>query len=475
MIIREKNDKVEEVEEAKTKMVFSSMIFLFRFLPIFLIIYYLVPRRMKNLTLFLGSLFFYAWSEPIYVLLLLFTTLFAYVQGRLVGRNRKRRRGKYYLTVAIVIPLLILGFFRFGEPGTVAVPIGISFYTLQVISYLVDVYRGEVKMQKNILDFAMFVTMFPRLIAGPIVRYHQVEQDIRDRQSALGNISSGAKRFVTGLAKKVLIADNIGELWKLISAMEYGELSVLTAWLGVVAFAFWIYFDFSGYSDMAIGLGKCLGFTLPENFRYPYLSVSVTDFWRRWNMTLGSWFKEYVYIPLGGSRRGLAIQMVNILVVWMLTGLWHGVDVHFFVWGVWFAIFLMVEKAFLGKLLVGLPKAIRMLYTWLVVLISWVFFGLTNVGDIIRYLGAMFGGTGRGLTDRQGLYLLSEYGLLLVIAVLAATPIVKKLIDSLQRERTGYAMAIYRVGEKLIPPLLLWISVAYIVDGSCQPFLYFRF
>lgn len=471
-------------------MVFSSVMFLFRFLSIFMICYYVVPRRMRNLVLFVGSLFFYAWGEPVYVVLMLFSTVSDYIHGLLINRFRGKKRATFFLVSSIVINLMLLGFFKYADfligvfnsvAGTayplleLPLPIGISFYTFQTMSYSIDVYRGEAKVQRNLLDFGVFVTLFPQLIAGPIVKYKQVEKDLHNRPADLTKISYGAKRFVTGLAKKVLIANNIGMLWAEVSALHVENLSVLTAWLGILAFAFQIYFDFSGYSDMAIGLGACLGFTFPENFNYPYISRSVTEFWRRWHMTLSGWFREYVYIPLGGNRKGLGRQLLNILIVWILTGIWHGAGWNFLFWGLWFAFFLILEKLFWHKVCDVLPGGFGRVYTCLVVLLGWVFFEVQTPEGILRYLKAMFGMNGMGLFDRQGLYLGSEYFILFIIAVIASTPLFHLMASRLEQSRTGYAMALYRLGEKVIPVVLLLLSVAYIVEASFNPFLYFRF
>lgn len=471
-------------------MVFSSVIFLFRFLPLFMICYFVAPRRIKNFILFLGSLFFYAWGEPVYVVLMLFSTVSDYIHGRLINRYRGTKKAKCFLISSIVINLGLLGFFKYADflihtvnavAGTaipllhLPLPIGISFYTFQTMSYSIDVYRGEAEMQKNLLDFGVFVTMFPQLIAGPIVKYKQVADRLHDRKSSLENVSYGMKRFVTGLAKKVLIANNVGELWNEISVMNYGEMPVSMAWLGIVAYAFQIYFDFSGYSDMAIGLGACMGFEFPENFNYPYISASITEFWRRWHITLGSWFREYVYIPLGGNRKGLKRQLFNILIVWLLTGIWHGAGWNFLFWGLWFALFLTLEKAFLGKALSRMPRLVGHLYTGLVVLLGWVLFVVEDTGKIIGYLRAMFGMGGAGLYSSQSLYLGAEYALLLIIAAVAATPLCSMLVKKLRSIGTGYSVALYRLGEKVIPAALLLLSIAYIVEASFNPFLYFRF
>ena len=471
-------------------MVFSSLLFLFRFLPVFMICYFLVPRKMKNLVLFLGSLVFYAWGEPVYIFLMLFSTISDFIWGRLIEDYRGKGSSRIFLLCSIVINLFLLGFFKYADFllqtvnsifGTtlplmhLPLPIGISFYTFQTMSYVIDVYRGDVKAQRNILQFGVYVTMFPQLIAGPILKYHQVEKYLKDRRVDLEEISYGARRFVTGLAKKVLLANQLGLLWTQISSTEIAQMSVLMAWLGVVAFAFQIYFDFSGYSDMAIGLGAILGFHFPENFNYPYLADSVTNFWRRWHISLSTWFKEYVYIPLGGNRKGLARQIFNILLVWMLTGIWHGAGWNFLFWGLWFAAFLILEKLFLGEFLANSPGVFGRIYTLAVVLIGWVFFALEQPGEILSYLQAMFGMGGIGLVNSQALYLGSEYLVLLLIALIACLPLGNRLVHRLKSSKTGPAMALYRLGEKVIPTALLVLSVAYLVDASYNPFLYFRF
>ena len=469
-------------------MVFSSVMFLFRFLPIFLTFYFLAPGRMRNLILFLGSLIFYAWGEPVYVVLMLFSTIVDYINGRLIGRVRGTKRAMIPLIASVVINLFVLCFFKYADfliqtvnslAGTslpllnLPLPIGISFYTFQTMSYTIDVYRGEAKVQKNLLDFGVYVTMFPQLIAGPIVKYRDVSERLHHRTANILAISHGAKRFCIGLAKKVLLANNIGEMWTEISGQQFQEMSMSTAWLGIIAFAFQIYFDFSGYSDMAIGLGEILGFHFPENFNYPYISASITEFWRRWHISLGSWFREYVYIPLGGNRKGFPRQLFNIFVVWMLTGIWHGAGWNFLLWGLWFALFLVLEKMFMGKLLAWFPKVIGVIYTLVVVLVGWVMFAVETPSGILAYLGAM-AGTG-GFFDRNALYLVGEYCVLLLIALIASTPIPKILADRLAKSRAGQSVALYRLLEKVIPAALLLLAIAGIVEDSYNPFLYFRF
>lgn len=470
-------------------MIFSSVLFLFRFLPAFMILYYLVPGRMKNIILLLGSLFFYAWGEPVYVLLMLFSTIVDYTHGRLLERFRGRSGAKGILLSSVLINLSVLCFFKYADfliqtvnslTGLslpllqLPLPIGISFYTFQTMSYTIDVYRGEAKVQRNLLDFAVYVTMFPQLIAGPIVKYRDVEERLHKRDISLTAISGGLKRFCIGMAKKVLLANSLGELWALIADMDIAGISMLTAWLGILAFAFQIYFDFSGYSDMAIGLGRMLGFYFPENFNYPYISASITEFWRRWHISLGSWFREYVYIPLGGNRKGRARQLLNILVVWLLTGVWHGAGWNFLLWGLWFALALLLEKLFLGKLLSWLPKFVGIFYTIVVVAVGWVLFALESFDEILEYLKAMAGAAG-GLVDSRALYLGGQYALLFLIAVVASTPVPGKIVCRLGKSRTGVGCVLYRFGEKLIPAAFLLLAIAGIIEGSYNPFLYFRF
>lgn len=469
-------------------MVFSSVLFLFRFLPVFMLCYFLAPGRMKNFILLLGSLFFYAWGEPVYVLLMLFSTLVDYGNGLLIERLRGSRKALIPLSASIVVNLALLGFFKYADfliqtvnalAGTTLpllnldLPIGISFYTFQTMSYTIDVYRGRVTAQKNILDFSVYVTMFPQLIAGPIVKYKDVSLQLHSRPVDVTAVSRGLKRFCMGMAKKVLLANSLGVLWAEVSGQDFRNMSMMTAWLGVLAFAFQIYFDFSGYSDMAIGLGAILGFGFPENFNYPYISASITEFWRRWHISLGSWFREYVYIPLGGNRRGLLRQIRNILIVWALTGIWHGAGWNFLLWGLWFAFLLVLEKLFLGRVLSWLPRIVGMIYTWAAVLAGWVLFALTTRDGILGCLQAMTG-TG-GIFDADALYLGREYLALLAAAAVAATPIPRKLAVRLENSKTGLCVALYRLCEKVIPAALLLLAIAGIVDDSYNPFLYFRF
>ena len=463
-------------------MVFSSIVFLFRFLPLFFLLYYLVPERMKNLILFLGSLIFYAWGEPVYVLLMLFSTVVDYVHGRLLERLRGKRGAKLVLLSSVVINLGVLCFFKYADfligsvnavLGTkvpllsLGLPIGISFYTFQTMSYTIDVYRGQAKVQRNLLDFGVYVAMFPQLIAGPIVKYRDVEKSMHHRRITLPDVSEGLKRFCMGLGKKVLLANNIGELWAFVSAMDLRRISMLTAWLGIVAFGFQIYFDFSGYSDMAIGLGRMLGFEFLENFNYPYISKSASEFWRRWHISLGSWFREYLYFPLGGSRVKPARMVFNLLIVWAATGIWHGASWNFLLWGLYWFVWIGLEKLWLDKALSKAPAWLCHVYGVLIAIVGWAIFAVEDFSAMGPYLAAMFG-FGAGVLDGDFLYYLRNYLPILVIAIVAATPLAKTLWHKLPQ----------RAQQLAFPALMLAglaVTTAYLVDGTYNPFLYFRF
>lgn len=446
-------------------MVFSSILFLFRFLPIFFIVYYAAPKRMRNLVLFFGSLIFYAWGEPVYVVLMLFSTLSDYIHGRLIERFRGKRSAKILLFTSVVINLGLLGFFKYSGLN-LPLPSGISFYTFQTMSYTIDVYRGEVAAQRNFLDFGMFVSMFPQLIAGPIVKYKTVAGELKERNVPLSVQAKGAERFVIGLGKKVLLANNIGLLFTEIAGYDAANLTGLSAWMGIVAYAFQIYFDFSGYSDMAIGLGQIMGFHFPENFNYPYIATSITDFWRRWHISLGSWFRDYVYIPLGGNRKGLPRQLLNILIVWALTGIWHGAGLNFLLWGIWFAAFLALEKIFLGEWLTRIPKFFGWFYSMAVVLLGWCFFSLEQSNKILLFIKAMFGFGNAGFADNNSLYLLHNYIILFLVLAAGATPWLK---NAVKRWEESVLL------KNLFLAAVLLLSIAGIVDASYNPFLYFRF
>ena len=424
-------------------MVFSSTIFLCVYLPLVLLGYYICPKKGRNLFLLIASLVFYAWGEPKYVFLMIFSILVNYIFGRLMDKHREnKKRLKLMLVLSVVIDIGLLSVFKytdfiitnvnaiFGSSFdllNIALPIGISFYTFQAMSYTIDVYRDDVRVQKNLIDFGMYITMFPQLIAGPIVRYADVQDQLADRSVTTVDFSEGVMRFVVGLGKKVLLANQMGAVWSDIYALG-GDVSTLMAWTGAIAYTFQIYFDFSGYSDMAIGLGRMFGFKFPENFRYPYQSVSITDFWRRWHITLSTWFKEYLYIPLGGNRRGLARQALNLLIVWSLTGFWHGAGWNFVMWGLYYFVILFIEKLFLLKALDKLPKFFRHVYALLLIIIGWVIFASDDVSVLLPYLGSMFGAN--GAIGGMDVYTLLTKAVLLIICCVASTELPKKLFLS---------------------------------------------
>ena len=466
-------------------MVFSSLTFLFAFLPGVLLVYYLAPRAAKNAVLFGCSLVFYAWGEPVYVALMLWSTALDYTCGLLTEKYRGTGKRKLGLVISLAGNLGLLCFFKYTDfflttinslfgtdlaPLGLPLPIGISFYTFQTMSYTIDVYRGEAKVQRNILSFGAYVALFPQLIAGPIVRYRDIAQQLDSRTHSYDRFGEGVKRFVTGLGKKVLLANNIGLLWSAVSQTDPTRLSTLGAWVGIVAFAFQIYFDFSGYSDMAIGLGKLLGFEFRENFNYPYVSGSVTEFWRRWHMSLGSWFRDYVYIPLGGNRRGLPVQLRNLAVVWLLTGLWHGASWNFVLWGAYYGLLLALEKLLLLRWLKKAPVLGRV-YTLLAVLLGWVLFAFDDLSAGWAFLRVLFGG-GAGLVTEAALYQLRSYLSLLVLCAVGATPLLKRLYEKLRAAgREGLVLT----ADALRVAALFGLSLAYLISGSYNPFLYFRF
>ena len=466
-------------------MLFSSIPFLYYFLPLTLLCYFLAPRRAKNAVLLLFSLIFYAWGEPKYVLFMVASILQGYLFGRLVEKYRNYpRRSKLFLTVSVLFSLLLLGYCKYADffirsfnavTGLsvpllrVALPIGISFYTFQILSYVVDVYRGTVAAQRNLIDLGTYIAMFPQLIAGPIVRYADIEPQLKERRSTPDMIAAGAQRFVLGLAKKVLIANVLYQLITVYKSTT--QPSVLYSWMYAAAYMLHIYFDFSGYSDMAIGLGKIFGFHFAENFNYPYISRSATEFWRRWHMSLGSWFRDYVYIPMGGNRVAPARRYFNILVVWILTGLWHGADWNFVLWGLFFAVFLIMEKGFLLKPLQKLP-VLSHLYTLLLVAVSFVIFDSAGLSEAATHLGRMFGAGGIPLVTGEALYYLGSYAVTFIIAMIGATPFPTRMAKQLSEGKGGRALSILAPAALV---LVLAVVTAYLVDGSFNPFLYFRF
>jgi alginate O-acetyltransferase complex protein AlgI len=459
-------------------MVFSSILFLFRFFPVAMLLYYLAPRRYKNLVLLLESLVFYSWGEVRYFPIMIASILVDYIASNGIQRHRQSRGAcRGFLLLSVVFNLGMLGFFKYtnfllanlsGLTGLsfptlgLTLPLGISFYTFQTMSYTIDVYRGKVRAENNIIDFGAFVVLFPQLIAGPIVRYTDVSRELKSRSITPAEIQEGVDIFIRGLGRKVLIANNIGALWTEVSAMNFDVISTPLAWLGIVAYTFQIYFDFSGYSQMAIGLGRMLGFRFPQNFDDPYIAKSATEFWRRWHMTLGSWFREYLYIPLGGNRCSFPRQVFNLFVVWAATGLWHGASWNFVLWGLYFFVFLVLEKAFLRPYLEK-TRVLGHLYLLLLVVVSWAIFAITDFAALGRFLTAMFSlrpGT-------EWLYYLRNYGVTLLLAVFLSTPLLSRWEARLgQRLRWARYLAL---GVTLIA------SIAYLEDATYNPFLYFRF
>ena len=465
-------------------MLFSSIPFLYYFLPLVLAVYFLTPARFRNAVLLLASLIFYAWGEPKYVLLMLASILSGYGFGLLQERYRGQKGAKLVCGLSVAVSLSFLLYFKYadfflenfnaatglGVPLLrIALPIGISFYTFQIISYTVDVYRGE-PAQKNLIHLAAYVAMFPQLIAGPIVRYSDIAQQLEHRSHSTALAAEGVRRFLIGLGKKILIANQLGELCSVFRASD--EKSVLFYWLYAVAFALHIYFDFSGYSDMAIGLGKVFGFHFLENFNYPYISASITEFWRRWHISLGTWFRDYVYIPLGGNRVGRARQLLNILVVWMLTGFWHGAAWNFVVWGLMFAVLLIMEKLWLLKPL-SKCRPLAHLYVVFFVVISFVIFNAENMGQALSDIGGLFGAGGIPLVSAEAVYCLRSFALVLILAVLGAPPPLRKGLVRLSQSPT--AGKVLNALEPFTLFVLLLVMTGYLVDGSFNPFLYFRF
>ncbi|MBO5461301.1 MAG: MBOAT family protein [Ruminococcus sp.] len=470
-------------------MIFSSIFFIFAFLPLTLLVYYIVPMKVKNLVLLIFSLIFYAWGEPIYVILMIFSILLNYIGGLEIEYYMEKhavRKAKMACISTAVINLALLGFYKyygflvenlnailpFDIPyKQLALPIGISFYTFQAMSYVIDVYRGKVAAQHSPIIFGAYVTMFPQLIAGPIVRYSDVEKQLQKRTFSVEKFGYGVTWFIQGLGKKVLLANSLGSVYEAIAAQGASEISAVTAWIGCFAYTMQIYFDFGGYSDMAIGLGKMLGFDFIKNFDYPYIAKSITDFWRRWHISLSSWFKEYVYIPLGGNRVSTAKHIRNILVVWSLTGLWHGAAWNFIFWGMYYGILLLLEKYILSKVLDKLPSFVQHLYTMVIVMISWVLFASPTLGSAVSYVGAMFGVGGTGFFDAESFYYLKSTLILGIIAAVCSTPIVYRYFSRLLTAREQYKQIIAAV----IYMLIFFICVAYLVNATYNPFLYFRF
>ena len=461
-------------------MVFSSITFLFYFLPIVIAIYYIVPSKVKNIVLLISSLFFYFYGEPTYVIIMVLSIVITYIFGLLMDKYPKHK--KTFLTLSIVTTVGILVYFKYFnflldninmwlthkiDFVYVALPIGISFYTFQLISYIIDVYRGEAKVQKNLLKLATYIALFPQLIAGPIVRYTTIEDQLEKREHSFSKFSLGVRRFVIGLGKKVLIANILGELAN--KFLSSTDSSTLFYWLYGISNMLQIYFDFSGYSDMAIGLGKMFGFDFLENFNYPYVATSITDFWRRWHISLSSWFRDYIYIPLGGNRVSKIKWLRNILIVWLLTGLWHGAAWNFIIWGIYFGILLILEKVFLGKVLEKLPKFISRIYVLLIVMISFIIFSRSTTGEILQNIGGLFGINVDSFMSLESIYYLKSYIIVIILGIIGATTIPKRIVTNAKLQK------ITNVLEPIFLLLIIVISTSYIIDSTFNPFLYFRF
>ena len=462
-------------------MLFSSIPFAYYFLPAVLVLYFAVPFRFKNAVLLAFSLFFYGWGEPVYLILMALSICMGYLFGRLIGKYRGTPRAKLFMILSVVISLGLLGWFKYADFAVqnlnalglslplpkVALPIGISFYTFQILSYTIDVYRGSTEVQESLVDFGAYVSMFPQLIAGPIVRYSDVARQLKQRTHSLEKASLGVRRFIVGLAKKVLIANQLGQLTEIFRQSQ--QPSVLFVWMYAAAFALQIYFDFSGYSDMAIGLGKIFGFDLLENFDYPFISRSISEFWRRWHMSLGGWFRDYVYFPLGGNRVSRSRWALNLLVVWALTGLWHGAAWNFVLWGLLFALLLAVEKLWLGKIMARLPHWLVRIPILVILLISFVLFNASSLQQAISDVAGMLGLGGLPAVSVESLYYLRSYGLLLAMAIVGATPLMKNIALRLEKGRVLPWL------EPVVLCALLLAVTAFLVGGSFNPFLYFRF
>ena len=465
-------------------MLFTSISFLYYFLPALIIIYFITPKKYKNIILLIASLLFYFYGEPKYVFLMIVEIVIAYIGAILIDKYKSQSKNILIITLFIHVFLLII--FKYTDfiiqtindisnanikLLNIALPIGISFYTFQIISYIIDVYNGKVKVQKNIINLATYVSLFPQLVAGPIVRYQTVEKELDDRVHSFNNFAYGIRRFSIGLAKKVLIANALGELCT--KAFVLNETTVIFYWIFGISYMLQLYFDFSAYSDMAIGLGRIFGFNFPENFNYPYISKSITEFWRRWHISLGTWFKDYVYIPLGGNRDGKYKQIRNILIVWLLTGIWHGANWTFLIWGLLFGIILIIEKIFLNKFMEKLPSFIKRIYVLFIVMILFIIFNAENMSVALTNIKGLFGMNGEVFVNDYTLHYLKSYLPLLIIAFLGATPFIKILIDKLRKNK--YANSIINILEPILIVIILVVVTSYLIDNSYNPFLYFRF
>ena len=465
-------------------MLFTSISFLYYFLPALIIIYFITPKKYKNIILLIASLLFYFYGEPKYVFLMIAEIVIAYTGAILIDKYKSQSKNTLIITLFIHVFLLII--FKYTDfiiqtindisnanikLLNIALPIGISFYTFQIISYVIDVYNGKVKVQKSIINLATYVSLFPQLVAGPIVRYQTVEKELDDRVHSFNNFAYGIRRFSIGLAKKVLIANALGELCT--KAFVLNETTVIFYWIFGISYMLQLYFDFSAYSDMAIGLGRIFGFNFPENFNYPYISKSITEFWRRWHISLGTWFKDYVYIPLGGNRDGKYKQIRNILIVWLLTGIWHGANWTFLIWGLLFGIILIIEKIFLNKFMEKLPSFIKRIYVLFIVMILFIIFNAENMSVALTNIKGLFGMNGEVFINDYTLHYLKSYLPLLIIALFGSTPFIKILIDKLRKNK--YVNNIINILEPILIVIILVVVTSYLIDNSYNPFLYFRF
>lgn len=486
-------------------MVFSSLTFIYIFLPVVLILYFISPMKIKNLIIFISGILFYAWGEPVCVFIMFLSTLIDYTAGMFMHKfdeNQKKRT--ICLIVSIVMNVGLLAVFKYSDfiidsintilnfeiinpvvrlnrainsifdlglnEQRVDLPIGISFFTFQSMSYTIDLYRRNIKVQKSFINFSSYVSLFPQIVAGPIVRYEDVQKEIDSRKITSDMGADGISMFIKGLSKKVLIANNIGILWTSVKSMDYSEISVATAWLGILAFTFQIYFDFSGYSDMAVGLGKILGFNFPKNFDHPYMSKSVSEFWRRWHITLGNWFKSYVYISLGGNRKGMSRTILNLIIVWALTGLWHGSSWNFVIWGLYFGVIIIIEKIGFGKILEKLPSFIGVLYTFILVVFGWVLFDTTDLSSCFAYFKAMFGGNGI-LFDEYSKYFISTNVIIFALCIFGSTDLFGRIIVWINKKHS----TIISWATPFVQLILMLVCTSFLVNATYNPFLYFRF
>ena len=468
-------------------MVFSCLIFIFIFLPLVLVSYYIAPRRLRNTVILLASLLFYAWGEPTYIILIIISILINYLGALLIRVHIKNKdKSKFIFITLLLIDISILFFFKYYgfaieclgsiigldlKVKSISLPLGISFYTFQQISYIADIYIQKVKPERNLIDFATYITMFPQLIAGPIVKYDDIHKQLANRKESIDKFGEGVQRFIIGLGKKVILANNIGVIWTQVKEVNLNDLSIVLSWIGIIAFTLQIYFDFSGYSDMAIGLAKMFGFDFLENFDYPYISKSITEFWRRWHMSLGGWFREYIYIPLGGNKKGTLIQVRNLFIVWFTTGLWHGASTNFVVWGLYFGVILFIEKIYLKDLLKKIPSIFSHIYTLIIVMIGWVIFDMNTLTDSGHYIKIMFGFGNNIFIDNLAKYILTNNFIILLIGLICSTKLIKIYMNKIKstfRENDVFLITAINL-------LILIISTAYLVGASYNPFLYFRF